>query len=347
MYLVGPNRIRSPLLVPYPNYKMNRLPDRKKQYNNRIIHAVRMSVDECDRLWVIDMRKANGTSYGEPQLLVIDLKTDQVLRQFTIGANLRRNDSESSFVGVTTDVDRKSCNRAFAYLPDIRWGLVVYSYQDNSAWRLQHHYFYFDPVSTMMRISGVKIGWTDGIFGLSLSERNSDGYRTLYFHSLASTRIFSVNTRVLQSNRSVAETFDEYHGRGQRSHDMQAASMAMDLATGTLFYALVNQDAVGCWNPGKTEWLSTETSSVVAQDPETLQYPSDIKVDTNSNLWVISNKMPKFRYLMQDLTIINYRVFSSPVAELIEGTVCESKEFDTDVYSEENQGGLINNDTQT
>lgn len=347
LFLVS-NRNRSPSLIPYPNYEMNRLPDRKKQSTTRIIHAARMSVDECDRLWVIDMRTANGTSHGEPQLIVIDLKTDKVVRQFTIGSNLRRNDGETWFVGVIADVDRKSCDRAFAYLPDIRWGLVVYNFKDNTAWRLEHHYFYFDPVSTVLRISGVRLEWTDGVFGLALSERHSDGYRTLYFHALASTRMFSVDTRVLQSNSSVTDTFDDYHGRGHRPPGMQAAAMSMDLTSGAVFYALINRDAVGCWNPRRFEWHSIDTTAVVAQNSVTLQYPSDLKVDSNSNLWVLSNKMPQFRFRVHDLnfTNINYRVFSSPVSELIKGTLCELTEpytGNSGNYSYENQGGSINN----
>lgn len=318
-------RNRSPLLIPYPNYEMNQIPSNKEDYS-RIIHAVRMSVDECDRLWVIDMRKVNDTMwYGDPQILIIDLKTDRVVRKFTIGPKLRRVDGETWFINVVTDMDPKSCNQAFAYIPDVRWGLVVYSFENNTAWRLQHHFFYFDPVSTLIRSSGLRLGRTDGVFGVALSERRPDGYRTLFFHSLASTRIFSVDTNILKSNITVAETYDEYHGRGQRPHGMNAAAMTIDLESGVLLYSLVNQDGIGCWNPRRFEYLSNDTSAVLVTDPVTLQYPADLKVDANSNVWVVSNKMMKFRFRQKDLNLteVNYRVFMAPVDELIKDTVCQ------------------------
>lgn len=313
------------MLVPYPNYGMNRLPNRRERAVDRIVNTFRISVDACDRLWVIDMGAANGTTYGQPQLFVFDLNTDRVVRQFTITGNLRRRDDSTWFPGLIADVDPRSCDRAFAYLPDIGCGLVVYSFRANSAWRLEHPFFYFDPLATAFNIGGVRLQWNDGVFGLALSERRADGYRTLYFSAMSSTRLFSVDTRVLQSNSSVADTIDEYRHLGHRFAGMQAASMSMDGATGALFYALVNQDAIGCWNPRRSEHHSNKTTAIVAQDPVTLQFPADLKVDFNSDLWVLSDRMPLYRFRVHDLDVtdVNYRVFRAPVADMIRGTVCD------------------------
>lgn len=311
--------------MPYPNYEINQLPKGKKQDGNRIISTFRMSVDECDRLWVIDMGLANGVSYSEPQIFIIDLNTDHVIRQFTLTENLRRKDNTTWFVGVIADVDPTACNKAFAYLPDIRGGLVVYSFEDNTAWRLDHPYFFFDPLATVFRTGGVRVEFRDGIFGLVLSDRHSDGYRTLYFQSMSSTRMFSVNTRVIQSNSSLDDTFDMYQPLGHRKIGMQASVMSRDTVTGAVFYPLVNQDAVGCWNPWRSENHSVETSAVIAQDSGTLEYPSDLKVDVKSNLWVISDKLLKFVYHVEKMNFneVNFRVLMAPVADLIKGTVCE------------------------
>jgi len=328
------------MLVPYPNYGMNRLPNRRERAVDHIINTFRISVDACDRLWVIDMGAANGTTYGQPQLFVIDLNTDRVVRQFTIAGNLRRRDDSTWFPGLIADVDPRYCDRAFAYLPDIGCGLVVYSFRTNSAWRLEHPFFYFDPLATSFNISGIRLQWNDGVFGLALSERHSDGYRTLYFSAMSSTRMFSVNTRILQSNRSVADTIDDYRHLGHRLPGMQAASMSMDGATGALFYALVNQDAIGCWNPRRSGQHSTETMAIVAKDSVTLQFPADLKVDVNSNLWVLSDRMPLYRFRVHDLDVtdVNYRVFRAPVADVIRGTVCEPTESSATLSSGSNVG---------
>uniref|UniRef100_A0A2H8TM52 Protein yellow n=1 Tax=Melanaphis sacchari TaxID=742174 RepID=A0A2H8TM52_9HEMI len=323
----GSNQNRSPRLVPYPNYAMNRLPSSGQRITDRIINTYRLSIDVCDRLWVIDMGIANGTKLGQPQLFVIDLNTDRVVRQYVVTANLLRVDGNSWFPGLVADADWKSCDRAYAYLPDIGGGLLVYDYRRNTARRIEHHYFYFDPLATVFNIGGVRIEWPDGMFGVGLSERHPDGYRTLYFQAMSSTRMFSVNTSVLQSNRSLSDTFQEYRHHGHRAAGMQAGPMSMDQVTGTVFYALVNQDAIGCWNPRRHERLSGDTSAVLVQDSKTLEFPADIKVDMDSNLWVLSDRMPRFRFqvLNFDLNDVNYRVFRAPVADVVRDTVCESQ----------------------
>lgn len=308
---------------------MNQLPTRRQRAVDHIINTFRLSVDHaCNRLWVIDMGQANGTRYGPPQLFVIDLNTDRVIRQFTVTANLMRpagSVQDTWFPGLIADSDPNACDRSFAYLPDLAWGLVVYSYRQNAAWRLEHHYFYFDPVATVFNIGGVRLEWLDGAFGVALSERHADGYRTLYFHSMASTRMFSVNTRTLQANRSVSDAFDEYRHHGHRLAGMQSGSMSLDPGTGAVFFALVNQDAIGCWNPARSDHHGPETTAVLAQDPVRLNFPADVKVDAASNVWVLSDRMPRWRFRFHDFDLgdVNYRVFSGPANELVRGTVCE------------------------
>ncbi|XP_022161165.1 protein yellow-like isoform X1 [Myzus persicae] len=322
----GPNHNRSPRLVPYPNYKMNRLPATGQPTTDHLINTYRISVDKCDRLWAIDMGISNGTKLGQPQLFIFDLNTDQVVRQFVITQNLLRLDGNTWFPGVLADTDSSSCNRAFAYIPDIGGGLLVYDYYQNTVRRIEHHYFYFDPLATVFHIGGVRVEWPDGLFGLGLSERHRNGYRTLYFQSMSSTRMFSVDTSVLQSNTSGTNTFEEYRHLGHRVAGMQAGPMTADEVTGTVFYSLVNQDAIGCWNPKQHDHLSPETSAVLAQDSETLEFPGDIKVDLDSNLWVLSDRMPRFRFqvLNFDPEDVNYRVLRATVSDAIRGTVCES-----------------------
>ncbi|KAL4120742.1 hypothetical protein QTP88_013378 [Uroleucon formosanum] len=326
MHFIGSNYNRSPRLVPYPNYQINRLPAAGQSTTNHLINTYRISVDTCDRLWMIDMGISNGTKLGQPQLFVFDLNTDRIIRQFFIAQDLMRVDGNTWFPGLLADTNSDSCDRAFAYLPDLGGGLVVYDYQRNRARRIEHHYFYFDPLATVFHIGGVRVEWPDGLFGVGMSERHRNGFRTLYFQAMSSTRMFSVDTSVLQSNASGRNTFDEYQHLGHRAAGMQAGPMTVDEASGTVFYALVNQDAVGCWNPKQYDHLSSETSAVLAQDSETLEFPGDIKVDKDSNLWVLSDRMPRHRFQVNNFDVddINYRVFRAPVADVIRGTVCES-----------------------
>lgn len=111
-------------------------------------------------------------------------------------------------------------------MPDLgSFALIVYSFADNSSWRLKHHYFYFDPLAGQYNVGGVEFQWTDGIFGVSLSKVDSDGYylqffnydlviniysfnmvisfyfriKRVFFHALSSTKEFEVPNKVLQN----------------------------------------------------------------------------------------------------------------------------------------------------
>lgn len=58
-------------------------------------------------------------------------------------------------------------------------------------------------------IGGHNFQWDDGVFSVALSRRKPDGFRTAYFHAMASTEEFSVCTCVLR-NRTLATR--GYHG---------------------------------------------------------------------------------------------------------------------------------------
>lgn len=79
----------------------------------------------------------------------------------------------------------------------------------NQIWRFQHNYFHFDPLHGDFNVAGIQYQWDDGIFSITLGNRNPDGYRVAYFHPMASTSEFAVSTKVLQ-NRENADR--SYHG---------------------------------------------------------------------------------------------------------------------------------------
>lgn len=74
------------------------------------------------------------------------------------------------------DVDKNSCDNAFAYIPDLgAYSVVVYSLKQDDSWRIAHHYFHFDPLAGSYNVGGIEFHWTDGVFGLALSEPREDG----------------------------------------------------------------------------------------------------------------------------------------------------------------------------
>jgi len=51
-------------------------------------------------------------------------------------------------VDLVIDVTPDHCDKAYAYMSDFSgYGIVVYSWEKNDSWRIEHNYFYFDPLN--------------------------------------------------------------------------------------------------------------------------------------------------------------------------------------------------------
>lgn len=70
--------------------------------------------------------------------------------------------------------------------------------------------FGYDPIRGNFDVSGVQFQWNDGIFSITLGNRERDGFKTAYFHSMASTSEFAVSTQVLRNQSAAARS---YHGQ--------------------------------------------------------------------------------------------------------------------------------------
>lgn len=140
--------------------------------------------------------------------MVLDLKTDQIIRRIpfsTTDAN-----PLATLASVTVDVTANTCDDAFAYIPDlVNYKTLVYSWKQNDIWKVTHNYFFFDPLSGDLDIGGHKFQWNDGIFSITLSKINKDGYRTAFFHAMASTNEFAVSTRILRDRQLATRSYHE------------------------------------------------------------------------------------------------------------------------------------------
>lgn len=94
---------------------------------------------------------------------------------------------------------------------ELGYGLIVYSWQRNTSWRITHSYFMPDPLAGDYNIGGLNFQWgEEGIFGISLSPIAPDGYRTLFFHPLSSYREFAVSTRILRDQQLSQNSYHEF-----------------------------------------------------------------------------------------------------------------------------------------
>ncbi|CAH1115367.1 unnamed protein product [Psylliodes chrysocephalus] len=320
---------KSPTLIPYPDWKANQIPKKgETPADNQIISVFRVNIDACDRLWVMETGLAD--ILGNPQqiipssIAIFDLNTDKLLRRYNFSESDIKGE-DSFFANVIVDVTKDTCDNAFAYVPDLGgYGIVVYSFAEDKSWRVKHNYFHFDPLKGDMTVGGVNFQWTDGVFGIALGPINENGFRTAYFHALASCNEFSVSTQVLR-NESLAtdsHSFELYKLEGHKGDKGQASSSSFDEKTNVLFMTQLQRDGIACWNP-RTR-LEANNFVLVAQDHEKLIFTNDISIDAERNIWILSDRMPVFIYRQLDPNEINYRILKMSVDEAIKGTACEA-----------------------
>lgn len=85
--------------------------------------------------------------------------------------------------------------------------MVVFSLKQNKSWRVNHNYFYLEPIAGDFFVGGHRFQWNDGIFSVELSGIKSNGYRDLYFHSMSGTHMYKVPTEILRNESLATRTF--------------------------------------------------------------------------------------------------------------------------------------------
>lgn len=183
---------------------------------NRIISVYRSRVDECNRLWFVDTGQLeypnNPIQVQPPSIWVINVDTDQVVRRFEIPTSIITDGH--GIASITPDVVSGQCDDAYAYLPDlVNYQLHVFSLRQNRIWTFAHNHFRCDPIRGDFDVNGVQYQWNDGIFSVTLANREADGYRQAYFHAMASVSEFAVSTRILQNETMSTRS---YHGKDFR-----------------------------------------------------------------------------------------------------------------------------------
>ncbi|EFN87184.1 protein yellow [Harpegnathos saltator] len=310
----------SPMLDPYPDFKTNNIhtPD-------GLVSIFRLRIDSCDRMWGLDTGVddilGDSKVVRPMRLIVIDLKTDEIIRKYTLKDTDVKPDTFIADLAV--DVPPGQCDKAYAYMSDLsEYGIVVYSWEKDDSWRINHHYFHFDPLNSDYNISGYNYQWSDGVFGLSLSPVRSDGYRTLYFHSMSGITEFSVSTDVLQdSTLRKSSEFHNFRVVGNKGALSQGPSSVIDPETCIDYFTQPSRNGIACWDT-KTE-LTPETFKLVARNNKTLVFPQDVVLDDMSRrLYVLSNNLPKFIHDSYNPSETNFYITSADLDRLT--SMCES-----------------------
>ncbi|KAJ8687629.1 hypothetical protein QAD02_023423 [Eretmocerus hayati] len=230
-----------PLLIPYPNWAAYKNPAACQG----ITSVYRITIDQCNRLWVLDDGKIGDEKICTAQLLVYDLKSDEVIFKIEIPDKIAQNEQgKSLLVKPVIEIIENRCNNVTAYIADMGGhGLIVWN--NNRLTRFENKLFDPEPQNADITIAGETLHLLEGILGLALTPKEFfNGDRLLFFKSLASRSIYSVPVRELKSTNHQGRI--QFYG----SIDVlssQATAMTFS-SDGTLFYGLPEDTAIGCWN---------------------------------------------------------------------------------------------------
>lgn len=124
---------------------------------------------------------------------------------------------------------------------------ITYSLKENRVWSFAHNYFARSPLDGDFNVVGLRFQWDDGIFSITLGPRQSDGFRSVFFHPMVSTNEFVVSSRVLQNETASQRFFqgDDFGVYGSRGPLAQCTMHQYDPTTGVIFYSLIGINAIG------------------------------------------------------------------------------------------------------
>lgn len=286
-----------------------------------------MQIDECDRLWVLDSGKIDITDdplqICPPTIFVFDLYTDELIRAYPLPSEQIKEDSLYS--NIVVDVRNGECDRAVAYAADVwRFGLVVYDFHNDSSFRIQHHYFFPDPLSSRYNLHGLEFHWTDGLFGIALTPVDVNNEKTMFFHPMSSFREFAVPLSALKDRKTAEDSPEKFVPVGKpRAKDYGHSSGSSIDRNGVMFFNMVTRDSVWCWDTRK-EYIP-QNLGVVGSSNVSLVFPNDVRMDheEDQNVWILSNKLPMYLYGYMNKDEVNFRILRASAKEAVRNTVCD------------------------
>lgn len=97
-----------------------------------------------------------------------------------------------------------------------------------------------------------------------------------------------------------------------------AALQGVD-ANGVLFFGLLSENALACWNT-RLPYVAPNVH-IVAKDDKTMQFASGLKV-IGRHVWMLSSRFQNVMVGRERPEEVNYRVLVAPISDLVAGTSC-------------------------
>lgn len=222
---------------------------------------------------------------------------NEILHRYEIPSS--QLEPRSILVTVAVDVRDSSdrCRDTFVYVADCQtFSIIVYDARRQTSWKATDKTMYPYPNFGTFDIEGEHFDLMDGVLGMALSPYSPGEDRKLFYHAMSSDTENWVYTSDLRNASRFAhdpESSPEvFHVswwrvccfgvlmacgvqvyRGKRSS--QSAAEAID-ANGVAYFGTMHDTAINCWDT--TLEYGPESIEVIAQDPQTLQFASGMKV---------------------------------------------------------------------
>ncbi|CAK1584869.1 unnamed protein product [Parnassius mnemosyne] len=313
-------------LIPYPSWGDAFISDDAccVSTNSTVVSAFRIHVDKCDRLWVVDNGVTDMYNHVQqiapPAILIFDLKRHSLKHKHFFSDEVLRD--SSVFTNIVVDIVDQDCNNAYAYIADMGSGaLMVYDLRNDMTWRIESPLFQHQQNASVYKVGGVEFFWNDGVSSVALSQKKSDGHRDLYCHATSSTRLLKISTKLLRN--PYVNSGDIQNGIkivGERGPLSQSTACDYDEGTNVLFYTQLSRNGVGCWNLDRK--FTEENTPLLVSDCNVLEFPNDIKVDPEGNVWILSDRQSRFLYDQMNFEQTNFRVLTAKASILISGSRC-------------------------
>lgn len=130
-------------------------------------------IDECNRLWLVDVGRQGDKVLCPVKIMIFDLYTDRLIHKYVVPSSQTLN-GKTSYVTPIVDIGR-TCLDAYLYVADVaEYGILIYDLRNDMSWRLNNtagNAFGPDDDAMNITIAGESFDLTDGTLGMSLSPR--------------------------------------------------------------------------------------------------------------------------------------------------------------------------------
>ncbi|XP_032666599.1 major royal jelly protein 1-like [Odontomachus brunneus] len=309
------NTSGGPLLAPYPNWDWYPIENTSNISNincnrNRITNCYRVDI-KCNRIYVLDSGIIDDKMWCPPQLLIFDLKTDQLVEKVTIPKKFATNKNGTGLlVTIIVDcLDCKNIDNCVVYMADTEgFGLIV--------WQKQRGFCRYEsndmrPTDYNFTIADQSFTLGDGILGMASICKN------LFYAPLSSLKISKMKKCDLTKPLLCNEINDLTNDQTTMVTELSGQTGPMASKYCALFFSNVPDTSILCKDTGR----SNSSNEVMAYNPETLQFISGMKTRCK-NLYFLSNRLQRDMTNTRNDNEINYRVLKIDICKIKCNTNC-------------------------